>query len=407
MSRPRRLFLHIGLPKTGSSAIQAWLARNAAALSGHGIAYRDYREDAARDRITSGNGQWLLEALASADPAAGDAGAFGERFVAHYFGDCDAAIVSNENLADASPRRLEWFRAQCAAQAVAITVFGYCRTVYDHCQSLYQQRVKRHGETCSFHDYAAAYDNPQCRNLRAWHAVFGTALKIRLYDAVKDGLVEDFVRRAGIDRLGLDTSQGSVNRSLAFAELELLRRLNAWHGGVLSTRLSDALIYASPGREPDYRFDSRIAQGLEQRFAAEVRAVNEEILIGERLSISPRPGAATGDSPVPQSAPPPLDRSLEIILKALSEAAAEARTQERQLRVRLEIEIAKNAMAAEKWDLAKPHLLRALQIDVDNATAHRRLAEVCAKLGDHKAAQTHRKTANRLRERGSGQDFKP
>lgn len=46
VGRPRRVFLHIGAPKTGTTYLQAVFAKNRAALAGHGIAYPASQVDA-------------------------------------------------------------------------------------------------------------------------------------------------------------------------------------------------------------------------------------------------------------------------------------------------------------------------------------------------------------------------
>ena len=50
------LIFHIGLPKTGSTAIQAFLARNIEILDEHGISYPFITEEtASAGRVSEGN----------------------------------------------------------------------------------------------------------------------------------------------------------------------------------------------------------------------------------------------------------------------------------------------------------------------------------------------------------------
>ena len=62
----RRLVLHIGVTKTGSSAIQAGLVQNRERLAERGIGYPASRSDrrALRWDTTSGNGMLLVPFLA-------------------------------------------------------------------------------------------------------------------------------------------------------------------------------------------------------------------------------------------------------------------------------------------------------------------------------------------------------
>ena len=51
-----RVYLHIGLPKTGSSAIQSWLSAHSKDLAGVGVTYADLMPKAKLEQISGGNG---------------------------------------------------------------------------------------------------------------------------------------------------------------------------------------------------------------------------------------------------------------------------------------------------------------------------------------------------------------
>ena len=57
-----KLILHIGHRKTGSSAIQSWLAVNGASLGGAGFAYPEHASfsEAQKGRVTQGNGRLIF-----------------------------------------------------------------------------------------------------------------------------------------------------------------------------------------------------------------------------------------------------------------------------------------------------------------------------------------------------------
>ncbi len=52
----KELFIHIGLSKTGSSAIQSWLSLNSEKLRLKGVDYADLSPSAKEGKITAGNG---------------------------------------------------------------------------------------------------------------------------------------------------------------------------------------------------------------------------------------------------------------------------------------------------------------------------------------------------------------
>jgi hypothetical protein len=66
----RELILHIGLPKTGSTWIQTFLARNRTALMHHAIDYlapAGYFERGRLANIAKGNGRYFAQSLLPAD----------------------------------------------------------------------------------------------------------------------------------------------------------------------------------------------------------------------------------------------------------------------------------------------------------------------------------------------------
>jgi hypothetical protein len=63
----KHLFLHIGLGKTGSSALQSWLSLNAETLSRQGIDYADLIPEAKHGEVSSGNGYALYRACVGQD----------------------------------------------------------------------------------------------------------------------------------------------------------------------------------------------------------------------------------------------------------------------------------------------------------------------------------------------------
>lgn len=66
----RRLVLHMGQTKTGSTAIQTWCVWNRDFLRAHGIRYPEHRSDrsALRGAPLAGNGSVLLPFLGAPGP---------------------------------------------------------------------------------------------------------------------------------------------------------------------------------------------------------------------------------------------------------------------------------------------------------------------------------------------------
>lgn len=66
LRRKRRLILHLGFNKTGSSALQSWLANNVSGLSDQGFFYEIGHKENLNYRVGPGNGERLRLLLRSA-----------------------------------------------------------------------------------------------------------------------------------------------------------------------------------------------------------------------------------------------------------------------------------------------------------------------------------------------------
>jgi hypothetical protein len=97
MPLSRRIIFHIGAPKTGTSAIQRFLASNIGAFRALGFDYLN-GEPVSECTHTTGNGMpiFLYFASAEADPARL------ESLIKSYFGSERTAVVSSELLSEVS-----------------------------------------------------------------------------------------------------------------------------------------------------------------------------------------------------------------------------------------------------------------------------------------------------------------
>lgn len=111
MVGPRSLFLHVGVPKCGSSALQDWAGTNRALLARQGL---DWPEPEATDHMAARH-QWLVNALRFGPDARL------EQALAAASGD---VLISAEGLSrhldDFDPAHLEWFRAVTAGWDVRL-----------------------------------------------------------------------------------------------------------------------------------------------------------------------------------------------------------------------------------------------------------------------------------------------
>lgn len=299
------IWLHIGLPKTGSSAIQAWLREHREALSQAGVFYAPdpKEEEGPAWSITSGNAVRLGRQLSDTpEPAYADdpLGNFVDRYVspAHPI-----SLVSSEHIAGALPERLPRLRDSLQGRPIRILVF--VRDLYGHAFSLWHQMIKRSGFDGSFADFVRQnYHAPQYKILDAFEGVFGReALKVVHYDSNAHRLVPAFFEAMGLEPPA-DAAAPVVNRSLTPVEAEVLADCNRLHGGSrqLARRLSDYLIYKHPERATRPAFDAEVAASIAARGAAGVQAINERYFEGRPvLSAAPPAAEAASEETTPEA----------------------------------------------------------------------------------------------------------
>lgn len=236
----KELVLHLGMPKTGSSALQVFLARNHAALLARGVDYLRIGEFplGVSGRISAGNGAFLARTLLPADSPARISeperhrGEFSE---AVEKSPADIGIVSSELFIDGRHEELQKLVAWLSERGIVAKAFYYIRRHDQFLASAYMQQVKRHGYT----DYPEAYIQSAYRQhpflkyhtfYRYLCAIFGAGnVLCRTYDgAVMQGnaLFVDFLQALGIAPDGFTFDVRDVNTSLSPKEVAIMLMIN-------------------------------------------------------------------------------------------------------------------------------------------------------------------------------------
>jgi hypothetical protein len=322
MSAPRRIYLHIGLPKTGTTFMQEILWRNRTMAAVRGLLYPG-RDSAAHHRAsvdllpdryqgwiephTAGAWQWLTE------------------HAAMWSGD---VVISSELLALASPAQVASALASLTFAEVHIVCTA--RDLVRQIPSVWQEDVKnkrttgftefvgqvRDGRNAELSEIFWSYQELP-RVLRTWAADIPPervhVVTVPPRGSSTDLLWQRFVSVLGIDATGFDTSAPPHNSSLDLMQTELLRRLNtelgdsiAWpeYIRVVKGQLAEEVLPALGGRTAiTLPADTREwATGVAQRFAIEIEAAGYDV-VGDLAEIVPGPGAGeppaeTGDAEI-------------------------------------------------------------------------------------------------------------
>ncbi len=271
------LCLHIGLPKTGTSAIQHFLRGHAGWLSDAGFHYALTPEAAPdADGVSSGNALALVRYLdPRRRPEAFSVASFERTFEATYLSDRHSvSIISSEFLASAGADQLLRFRDQVVGDR-PVMVIAAVRSLYGHAFSTWGQLVKRHAYSRSFAHFAQRqYFNSQIAVLRRYGKCFGwDRLKLIRYDQHQHDIVGAFLAELGAPQ-SPDRQAPRINRSLSRAELDVQLILNRLHGSPgLATAVSDRFVSERPDGASGRVWRPDVARSLADRFGDEVRTL--------------------------------------------------------------------------------------------------------------------------------------
>lgn len=250
MAAPRTCYLHIGLPKTGTSYLQTILGRSRPALADQGLTL--WPE-------TTGSFQVMLDVRDELDretdpPEWFDAVEHLRSEAASFAG--TRALLSQELLsaarADQVPRllgALEGYDVQ-----VVVTVRGLAAQL----PSMWQQQIKGRGLTAydvwvermtARQDFALIPGCDLVGALERWRQHVPPenihVITVPRRGAPKTLLLERFCEVVGVDPTTLDVESGYANSSLGVVQAELLRRVNV----ALGDRLPHSRAgYRGPGR---------------------------------------------------------------------------------------------------------------------------------------------------------------
>ncbi|MFD7073590.1 hypothetical protein ACFV9G_05225 [Nocardioides sp. NPDC059952] len=218
----KSIVVHAGLPKTGTSAVQAFFHTNTEKLARAGIFYPRHSVD--KNGISAGNAGSLMERsghlfVASAREVTRTLGEF-------EASGCHTLLLSSEAFLPELPGITELLPPH--ARFVL-----YVRDPLAFLESDYNQRVKRLGHVDPFEASPDAYGG-WLGHQHLYNALDSEAVRSRLVLRpylpelfVGDNLLTDLLHTAGIDTAGLgDLSLRQVNLSYSLHALEIKRALN-------------------------------------------------------------------------------------------------------------------------------------------------------------------------------------
>jgi len=282
MSGRKKILLHIGHGKTGSSAIQAALARNQGLLRAAGILYPDHVavDQARRGEVTSGNldtENWFEgQVIPIARAAQG----------------CGTIVFSNENLFHRFDEFLD--RHGTYESEFDFEIILFVREPFEKLNSAYQQSVKRRGFFGDIREFAEHdVDATYAANILQALDARGVRFALFNYSALRRSAIRTFFEHLGlwdlIETQGV-AEVGTVNRSLTTAELDFLLHVNRLFGVEFGSVIADALVHRLPDLAPAMApIDAETRKMFHERNDAAVQTINRFLPASDQLRFAAPP----------------------------------------------------------------------------------------------------------------------
>jgi len=273
----KKLFLHIGCGKTGSSALQLWLNQNSQLLHKNGYYYPIFNikiEDAYQ--ITSGNGTHLVNALKNHSV---------KEFLSDIVNPKENKIVfSSEAFQRLNETEIKELKNSAEEIGFDIEIIAYVRNLYEMAYSSYMQLVKRHGYSESLDFYLSRINSFQQFNVvDLWSSIF-EQITVLHYDTEKENLDLSFLKVIDFSEDQIPRmKKNKVNRSLTLLESELIKTLNKnikykfdLNPEQIGVYISDNLIKQNPELETHIFYDESIIDELYKKFNDKVIEYNKK-----------------------------------------------------------------------------------------------------------------------------------
>ncbi|MEX2670103.1 hypothetical protein [Candidatus Uabimicrobium amorphum] len=291
----KTLLLHIGSPKTGTSAIQVFLAQHHHTLKKMGIFYPGAKEkffiSAQQGKISSGNGFFLAKYFRNPNE---------KKYVQAYQDFCNllssknqyTILYSSEAFWSLKRVHFEKIYELCKNKGYEVKIILFLRGQKEMLLSLYAQEVKARSLTVDIYHYYKKYSRTLDyeAKLRVLRKVFGLHnLNILKYTTHR--LLEDFLDALGMEnkhKSRFDVSLQKVNPTPDANELEFLRTINQLENSDRS--FSDRLLYTQIHNDTTTTLSlpNDLAVEMDKRFAKmnESLAQKYKIVIGNSRNMN-------------------------------------------------------------------------------------------------------------------------
>ena len=231
----KKVIVHVGPPKTGTSVLQNWFNNNRDLLSQHGVFYPTHTVDA--NGVSSGNKNEVLdvdEAGVTTFSASKYCNLLSEFTKSHF----NTLLLSSEYFFSSIPEFI------ASTTTVELQIVAYIRPDFEFVESIYNQAVKRNHQTNKI-DLNRNIPFGYLDRLIDYIDKFGAGkFHLRAYgvgDFFTHGIVSDFCSQLNISDDLTKQSSDIINNSYSFECLEFKRWTNRFSLGALEYQLDNYL----------------------------------------------------------------------------------------------------------------------------------------------------------------------
>jgi hypothetical protein len=357
----RTLYFHTGTYKTGSTALQAYLAANKKLLARAGISY----ELLSGANQSAANGRYLYEHLFLTEKPHRQL----EDLLESYFAGRRAAICSSEDFTNFRLQEWQQVMETCSRLQVQVKIVTFIRNIAPYYHSTHGEDIKggldysSFEEYCKHNRYSAVLDS-----LRCLLDVFGReSMSVIHYESVIHRMDRTFMEALELPPELCDPSplKQRVNRSLVEYEREVLSLINKALGGQYSRELGNLLLRCRPNLKPARHIGPAIMNILTTRHCDDVRWINRSFFGGTSvLKINESETVSIVDTELQAEDRQAIDRDVTNWLVSKLEAAHEKSIEDVTSRLRaIDWKNAMNPAVPEDFDpvaylLLNPDLLK-------------------------------------------------
>lgn len=318
-----QIILHIGQPKTASTAIQLYFRRNRQQLAAQGVLYP----------TSLGMKKSFIAPFLSSRGRRANKFSSAEEVVdglrEEFSGSYGKAVLSDETIYRCNQGKKQHIKEMFSEHATSWRILCYVRRPDEHIVSSYQQAIRNNS---GFNGSFEAYYNKRLKDdyyrynyqIERWAEIFGRdAVEVRVFhrETLQGGPVEDFIRWIGLDPATLPPDVEQVaNESVDRVGTEILRFLNdceAKRRDILRDYDLESLRRKLRALNSDdrLRLDTQRAKRLQERFRNDHERLAARYLAPEHAAILLAPSAER-----PVQAPVELDLVSERMRAVIKDA---------------------------------------------------------------------------------------